>query len=747
MVTALARQNCGRTGQLLRMLLSAAMFAIANIAGNALAATITVTGTGDTVAVDGIVTLREAIMSINAGANVNADVVPVGAYGTADTINFNIGGAGVHTIAPSPFLPNITKPLTIDGYSQPGTSVNTHGPLLGTNAVLLIELNMAGGRALTVAGGNSTVRGLVINRAPGDAGIDLITNGGNLIIGNFIGTNPAGTAAGPGNAGGGVNIQGSPANRIGRAGAADMNVISGNPGNGILCCAAGVSGNVIQNNLIGTDATGTSALGNTAQGISMGTGTGNIVGSFSVAGRNVISANGQHGILLNSGSNFVQGNFVGTDVAGTAAIPNADGIFVAGGGNTIGGTAPGAGNLVSGNTTIGITLANQLVAGNTVQGNLVGTDVTGTVAIAGHSTAGVNVGPFSNDNVIGGTPSGAGNLIAFSAGNGVLVSGAAATGGTNNAILGNRILGNAKLGIKLGTNTSDTVPTPNDSGDADTGPNNLQNYPALTLATIAGGNVAISGTLNSTASTAFRVELFSNVVCDVSGNGEGQSFLGFATVTTDSGGNMSFGPVTVPVPSGQKLITATATDPANNTSEFSPCILATGPPALQSAASRKVHGAAGTFNVPLSLVVTNPTTEPRQGATATIVMTFDSAIISANAAVTEGTATAGAPTFSGNDVIVPLTGVTDQHYVTVSLTNVASATHTGGNGAVRLGFLLGDVNQNRVISVADLGLVNAQLAQVVTAANYLKDVNASGTLTVADKGITNANLTHALPAP
>jgi hypothetical protein len=66
---------------------------------------------------------------------------------------------------------------------------------------------------------------------------------------------------------------------------------------------------------------------------------------------------------------------------------------------------------------------------------------------------------------------------------------------------------------------------------------------------------------------------------------------------------------------------------------------------------------------------------------------------------------------------------------------------------VRVGFLAGDVSQNRVVTVADLGLVNAQLAQTVTAANYLKDVNASGTLTVADKGITNANLTHSLPAP
>jgi hypothetical protein len=84
----------------------------------------------------------------------------------------------------------------------------------------------------------------------------------------------------------------------------------------------------------------------------------------------------------------------------------------------------------------------------------------------------------------------------------------------------------------------------------------------------------------------------------------------------------------------------------------------------------------------------------------------------------------------------------------LSLTSVASADGgSGGSGSVRIGFLVGDVNQNRIVSVADLGLVNAQLAQTVTAANYLKDVNASGTLTVADKGITNANLTRALPAP
>jgi hypothetical protein len=172
-------------------------------------------------------------------------------------------------------------------------------------------------------------------------------------------------------------------------------------------------------------------------------------------------------------------------------------------------------------------------------------------------------------------------------------------------------------------------------------------------------------------------------------------------------------------------------------------------PTLQSAVSRKIHGSAGTFDLPLSLAdIHNPTTEPRQGPAQTIVFTFDKPIAGATVVITEGAATAGIPTFGGNAVIVVLTGVNNQQYVTVSLTKVASTDGgTGGSGSVRIGFLLGDVNQNRVVTVADLGLVNAQLSQPVTAANYLKDVNATGTLTVADKGITNADLTKALPPP
>ncbi len=173
-----------------------------------------------------------------------------------------------------------------------------------------------------------------------------------------------------------------------------------------------------------------------------------------------------------------------------------------------------------------------------------------------------------------------------------------------------------------------------------------------------------------------------------------------------------------------------------------------GPPIQLGAVSRRTHGGVGAMDLPLSAGLLNPTTEPRQGPAQTIVVTFDKPIASANAAISEGVAVAGAPTFSGNEVIVGLTGVIDQQYVTVTLTNVSAADGgTGGSASVRVGFLLGDVNQSRVVTLTDLGLVNGQLAQPVSAANFLKDVNASGTLTLTDKGLTNGNLTRALPPP
>jgi Bacterial Ig-like domain (group 3) len=171
-------------------------------------------------------------------------------------------------------------------------------------------------------------------------------------------------------------------------------------------------------------------------------------------------------------------------------------------------------------------------------------------------------------------------------------------------------------------------------------------------------------------------------------------------------------------------------------------------PVLAHLASRKVHGSAGTFDLPLSTVPTNPTSEPRMGPSQTMVFTFDKPIVHATVAVTEGTAIAGVTTFSGNAVIVTLTGVANLQYVTVTLSSVAAADGgTGGAASVRVGYLAGDVSQNRVVSVADVAQINAALAQPVTASNYLKDINASGTLTLADMAIARTNLARALPAP
>lgn len=136
--------------------------------------------------------------------------------------------------------------------------------------------------------------------------------------------------------------------------------------------------------------------------------------------------------------------------------------------------------------------------------------------------------------------------------------------GSANPILTNSIFSNGTLGIDLGT----TGVTPNDARDADSGANNLQNFPVLTSVTSAG---SIQGTLDSTASTTFTVEFFASSECDPSGSGEGQRYLGAAVVTTDASGHASFTASLGALPAGAPVATATATGPAGNTSELSAC--------------------------------------------------------------------------------------------------------------------------------------------------------------------------------
>jgi hypothetical protein len=528
----------------------------------------TVTNTNDS----GTGSLRQAILDANGGGG--------------GTIQFNIAGSGVHTISPLTALPTITQTVTIDGYSQPGSSANTNPPTMGLNAVLLIELNgqFSGSNfgGLIINAPNCTVRGLVINRFVGD-GIRVCTDG-NVLGGNFIGTDPSGTMA-FGNASGAIGgidfgFCGTPSNcLIGGTTPDARNLISGNIGHGIGLGDG--SGNTVQGNLIGTDVTGTLALGNTNVGVTTG-GDNNLVGGTSVDARNIISANNR-GIDLGGGdSNTVQGNFIGTDITGTIALSNPNiGVNTQGTNDLIGGltATPGTppGNLISGNTgdgTFGVVLFTSAAQGHVIEGNIIGADITGTQPL-GNFPGGIQInGP---DNIVGGTDPEARNIIAFNGGGTPMCNAANAgvqvhnSGAINNAILGNSIFSNAGLGIDLVFDGDQNCIEPNDDCDVDTGPNNLQNYPVISSVFSGGGSTNIQGSLNSAASTTFRVEFFDNAECDSFGNGEGQTFIGSANIPTDASCNATIN-VDLPVslPSGH-VLTATATDPNNNTSEFSAC--------------------------------------------------------------------------------------------------------------------------------------------------------------------------------
>jgi len=483
--------------------LVAGVFPAALLPTPAFAATFTVTNTNDS----GAGSLRQAILDANATAG-------------ADTIAFNIPGAGVHTIVPTTPLPLVTDPVLIDGYTQPGSSANTLAT--GSNAVLTIELDgsMLAGTAdgLHITAGNSRVHGLVVRsfgtpQSPaGVSGIVLSSIGGNVVEGNFVGVNASGSTA-MGNANSGIGIRSGTNNRIGGTAAAARNVISGNGWFGVdICCDQSNSGgNVVQGNLIGSGAGGATPVGNSLGGVRIG------------------------------------------------YSPN----------NTIGGPTPQERNVISGNGS-GVQIAESPATGNRVQGNYIGTQTDGATALP-NTLSGVWIFNGATNNAIGGVANGTGNIIAFNGDDGVLVGGGAFGLETGNTIRGNAIFSNLGLGIDLWPNGV----TANDSGDADTGPNNFQNFPVLTSALAGGGSVAITGTLNSTPNTnGFRLEFFASPSCDGSGFGEGRTFIGATTVNTNNGGNGGFSAgFSAPVAVGDQ-ITATATSPGNDTSEFSQCLQA-----------------------------------------------------------------------------------------------------------------------------------------------------------------------------
>jgi len=381
-------------------------------------------------AIGNLCTLRAAINESN---------VTVG----VDTIDFNIGGTGVRTISPQTNLPNIIEPVTINGFTQPGSSPNTLSK--GTNAKLMIELNGSG-----VTGTFNSV-GLRLG-AP-----DIVVQG--LVINRFV---------------------------------------------------AGVQ------------------------------------------------------ISDNADAVRLQQNFIGTNPSGTQDLGNSIGVAVQGFGNSIGGTFPQDANLISGNDGAGIAIRSP--ASNTgVAHNLIGTDKSGTKRL-GNFEAGVEIADSSNNFVEN-------NTIAFNGKDGVSVAGGGGRTGiivSANTILSNSIFSNGGLGInlikpvELPVGESDG-PTPNDTGDADSGPNGLQNKPVLTVAKTVSGKTTIKGKLNSHPNETYKIQLFSNPAR----GSEGKKLIAEKSITTDGSGNRSFTFTPAKVAVG-RTITATATrDSTIDTSEFS----------------------------------------------------------------------------------------------------------------------------------------------------------------------------------
>jgi hypothetical protein len=474
----------------------------------------------------------------------------------------------------------------------------------------------------TVGGTTASARNVISGNSPQGVAITGTGSSNNVIAGNFIGTNPAGTAAIP-NGYSGVGIfSGATANTVGGTAGGAANVISGNLAQGIYVANSGTNNNVIAGNFVGTNAAGTGALPNSYAGVEIAAGAQlNTVGGFTASARNVLSGNTSQGVALDgagTSNNRVAGNFIGTNAGGTVALPNGFPgveIFSAATANTIGGAEPGAGNVISGNSFRGLTITNAGTNNNVIAGNLIGLNAAGTAALAnagpgiqifggaqsnmiggtnggrnfisGNNAAGLTISDsgttgnlvqgnsigttptgsvvantdqgialFGNaqGNTVGGTTPGAANIITGNATQGVALFGFnVAT--IRNAILGNSIFDNVGAGIALfnGANDSQSAPT----------------LVSATLGTVGNpGGTDVVGSLSSIASAAFRVEFFASPTADGSSFGEGRFFVGALTVITDGAGTASFtANLAAAIPAGY-VVSATATDPAGNTSEF-----------------------------------------------------------------------------------------------------------------------------------------------------------------------------------
>ncbi|HVE55979.1 MAG TPA: BACON domain-containing carbohydrate-binding protein, partial [Pyrinomonadaceae bacterium] len=554
--------------------------------GTVRAGTLTVNTNADSNVCDSVLTLREAMLigfGSNAlgrplttsernqisGATFAAAFPPAGCSITASywSITSGAGGAIVDNIVFSTSvtnilitsgLPNITwAEDIINGLKSDGTKAAIDGTAAGSVPGLRVTATI-GFTIRNLIIKNFQYEGILLENSENGVfeGMEIFGNGGDgiaLVPYTYI-----------------DGTYNSRNNRIGGTNPSQRNFIYSNGHSGIAIIASQSSdrfpdlGNIIENNYIGLkDNNGNADFGNGWDGIYLEHAFGNRIGGDTAASRNVISGNQGNGIWMRglSHANRLVNNFLGTNSAGNAVIGNSQsGIAVSEGAqnNQIGGV--GQGNVICGNY-FGIALYDSNTSGNIIRGNAIGTDLPVNSNL-GNVGDGIAMGANTHDNIIGGAGSGEGNIIAFSTYSGIFMD-----NGFNNSIRGNRIFSNAGgLGIDLGTNGV----TLNDFNDTDTGANNFQNYPLISSGSSGAGSTSFVGTINSTANTVLTLDFFVSPDRDPSGYGEGSTYLGSTTVTTNNVGNAGFNSSFIGIGFQGFYATATATDPSGNTSEFSP---------------------------------------------------------------------------------------------------------------------------------------------------------------------------------
>lgn len=386
---------------------------------------------------------------------------------------------------------------------------------------------VSGGTGNVVGGNTSSKRNIISGN--NNYGVQDATTG-TLVIGNYIGTDVTGAKA----LGNSTGVYGSSATNleVGGTNAGQGNLISGNRSIGIYAGAA----TLIKGNLIGTNAAGTDTLGNGSYGIQVN-GTNTLIGGSTVNERNIISGNYSSGIFTQVTNTTVKGNYIGLDITGTKALGNTQhGIYCNKSFLTVGGSATGEGNIISGNGSHGVYIINSGSSQAVIKGNLIGVDATGTNKLA---NTGKGIFLSNADRAtIGGTTSGERNVIAYNGEEGVYISGSPAI---RNKVSGNSIFCNSQNtgtgGIALITNA-----------------NGNKAAPLIDTAT--------TQYIRGTAAANNTIELFYNGTCTYC---EGKTFI--TSLLSDTAGKWTYTGTILP----NNSISATAIDSVGNTSKFSTC--------------------------------------------------------------------------------------------------------------------------------------------------------------------------------